>query len=101
MLLTTSYISAWQRSFDYEGRSTRNDFWWFVLGNFIVNLLIGFVSWHIQSLCIIASVVPGIPILVRRLRDIGKQWPWILVGLIPVIGTIWLVILCCQPSVDD
>ncbi|QNI70551.1 hypothetical protein CyaNS01_01419 [Cyanobium sp. NS01] len=35
----------------------------------------------------------------RRLRDIGKPWPWLLLSLIPIVGAIWLIVLFCQPSV--
>jgi uncharacterized membrane protein YhaH (DUF805 family) len=100
MPIIESYVSAWKLSFEYQGRSSRKDFWWFVLGNLIANLVIGIVSARLQSLFIIASLVPGIPLAVRRLRDIGKQWPWLLIGLVPVIGAIWLIILYCQPSIE-
>lgn len=33
MPLIEAYVSAWQRSFEYGGRSNRADFWWFVLAN--------------------------------------------------------------------
>lgn len=35
-----AFISAWQRSFDYEGRSPRPDYWWFVLANNILFLVL-------------------------------------------------------------
>ncbi|MCZ2207601.1 DUF805 domain-containing protein [Cylindrospermopsis raciborskii] len=34
----------------------------------------------------------------RRLRDIGKSWLWLFIGLIPIIGSIWLIVLYSQPS---
>jgi uncharacterized membrane protein YhaH (DUF805 family) len=37
---------------------------------------------------------------VRRLRDSGKAWPWLLIGLVPIIGGIWLIVLFCQPSLQ-
>jgi len=36
--LIDSFTSAWQRSFDFEGRSRRPAYWWFTLANFIVSL---------------------------------------------------------------
>ena len=81
MALIEAYKSAWIRSFYYEGRSTRSDYWWFVLANLIV------------------TIVPGLPLAVRRLRDAGKSWPWLLISLIPIIGGIWLIVLFCQPSI--
>ena len=98
MPIIEAYSSAWSRSFDYEGRSNRGDYWWFVLANLIVSVLIGIIVVRLQPLYTVASLVPGIPLVVRRLRDIGKPWPWIFVGLIPIVGAIWLIVLFCQPS---
>lgn len=98
MPLIDAYRSAWSQSLTYEGRSNRGDYWWFVLANLIVSLIIGLLSSKLQSLYAVASLVPGIPLVVRRLRDIGKPWPWIFIGLIPIVGGIWLIMLFCQPS---
>ena len=98
MRLIEAYSAAWTRSFDYEGRSNRGDYWWFVLANLIVSVILVFVSDKLQGLYSVASIVPSIPLVVRRLRDIGKPWPWIFIGLIPIIGAIWLIVLFCQPS---
>ena len=31
-----AYIDFWKRAFDFRGRSTRSDYWWFFLANIIV-----------------------------------------------------------------
>lgn len=98
MRLIAAYTSAWTRFSDYQGRSKRGDYWWFVLANLIVSLVLGLASDTLQSLYAVASIVPSIPLVVRRLRDIGKPWPWIFIGLIPILGAIWLIVLFCQPS---
>ena len=99
MPLIDAYVAGWQRSFDYEGRSNRGDYWWFVLANLIVALIIGAISDKLYSIYAVASILPGLPLVIRRLRDIGKAWPWIFIGLIPIIGGIWLIVLFCQPSI--
>lgn len=98
MPLIEAYTSAWSRAFDYNGRSNRGDYWWFVLANVIVSLGTLALSSKLQGLYSLASIVPSLPLVVRRLRDIGKPWPWIFIGLIPIIGAIWLIVLLCQPS---
>lgn len=98
MRLLEAYGSAWSRAFDYNGRSNRGDYWWFVLANLIVSLIALALSSKLQGLYTLASLVPSLPLVVRRLRDIGKPWPWIFIGLIPIIGAIWLIVLLCQPS---
>ena len=34
-----AYVSAWQRYFDFTGRSTRKEFWLFFLLHFVVTVL--------------------------------------------------------------
>ena len=99
MQLIDAYTSAWSKAFTYEGRSNRADFWWFVLANLIVSLLLLLVIPRLQGLYTLASVVAGLPLAVRRLRDAGKPWPWLFLALIPVVGPIWLIVLYCQPSI--
>lgn len=31
---------------------------------------------------------------VKRWRDLGKNWLWIMVGLVPVIGPFWVLVEC-------
>ena len=53
------------------------------------------VVWYI------AIILPSLSIAVRRLRDIGKKWPWIFINLIPIIGAIWYIVLMCTRSIAD
>lgn len=99
MPLIDAYTSAWTRAFEYDGRSTRAEFWWFVLANLIVSLLIGVVASRLQGAYTVASIVVGVPLAVRRLRDAGKAWQWLFLALIPIVGSIWLIVLYCQPSI--
>ncbi len=104
MLLVDAYLSGWQRSFDYQGRSNRPDFWWFYLANIIVAFLLVILAianqqfLNLFSLYCVAQLVPMVPLIVRRLRDAGKDWPWIFLFLVPLIGGIWLIVLLAQPS---
>lgn len=105
MPMIDSFTSAWIRSFDYGGRSRRDQFWWFVLANTIVIWVLLLISSFVRlieplaNLYVIAQIVPHLPLSIRRLRDSGKQWPWLFIQLVPVIGMIWLIVLFCQPSV--
>ena len=100
MPLIKSFTSAWSRSFDYGGKSTRADFWWFVLADIIVFFVLSLISKPLASLYGIAQIVPHLPLSIRRLRDIGMQWTWLLLQVVlPIIGSIWLIVLFCQPSI--
>lgn len=55
----------------------------------------------IYLLVYLVLLIPSLAVTVRRLRDAGKDWPWIFIFLIPLIGTIWLLILLAKPSLPD
>ena len=103
--LISAFSSAWKRSFDYSGRSDRGDYWWFVLANAIISVVLllasnisNFFGW-IYSIWTVATIVPSLSLTVRRLRDAGKHWAWMFIQLIPLVGLIWIIYLLVQPSV--
>ena len=49
----------------------------------------------------LALIIPSLSIAVRRLRDIGKRWPWLFINFIPLVGSIWFIVLLCTRSVAD
>ena len=42
---------------------------------------------------ILGLLVPTLAVSVRRLHDIGKGGGWIFINLIPLIGSIWFLVL--------
>ena len=65
----------------------------FTLGNLIVAVVIGVVAGLIKFPLLVSLY--GLAVCVRRLHDIGKSGWWVLIGLVPVIGGIWLLVLMC------
>ena len=51
---------------------------------------LGFI---IYMLYMLAVLIPGIAVFVRRMHDIGKSGWWFFISLIPLIGGIWLLVL--------
>jgi len=103
-----AFTTAWRKSFDYEGKATRTEFWWFNLANFIVTMVLSFIFFvasfnnasifPLISLYFFGQIFPSLSVSVRRVRDTGKGWEWILMPLVPFIGGILFFILVCQPS---
>ena len=110
-----AFTTAWKKSFTYGGKATRAEYWWFYLVNLIaifgVYVLMVLAAanglvyieglqfvFSLLLIYVLASAFPNLSIVVRRLRDIGKQWQWIFISLIPFIGGIWFIVLMCQPS---
>ena len=115
MDILISFFSGWRDSFDYKGVTSRKKFWYFVLAevmlfilvlglfsgslaisekdNIFANflLIIGGIYW-------IARIFPRISLGVRRLRDMGRSGYWILLDLIPLgplINLYWVT----KPSI--
>ena len=44
------------------------------------------------------TIVPSLAAGVRRLHDIGKEWYYILLGLVPVVGALVLLYFFVQDS---
>ena len=86
-----------------SGRATRSEYWYFFLFLVIVNIVASVLDPTIFGdmpvlylIATLALLVPSIAAGVRRLHDTDKAGWWLLVGLIPVIGTIVLIVFFCQ-----
>jgi uncharacterized membrane protein YhaH (DUF805 family) len=90
-----------KRYADFEGRSRRKEYWMFVLGLVIVavavtliELLLGLEGSVAGSygpltlLLFLAVFIPGIAVQVRRFHDQDKSGWFVLIGLIPFIGSL-------------
>ncbi len=92
------YLDAFRRAFDFRGRTSRKAYWYFVLYHIIITVILSLISHDLANLYGIIVFIPGLAATVRRLHDAGKSGWWVLVSLVPVIGTIWLIILLLLPS---
>ncbi|MDY0077004.1 MAG: DUF805 domain-containing protein [Bacteroidales bacterium] len=55
-------------------------------------------SGPISGIYSLALIIPSLAVAVRRLHDVGKSGWMILIGLIPLIGFIWLLVLMVTDS---
>lgn len=83
---------------DFEGRAKRPEFWWFVLfcvvGALILEAVGSYVSWAFS----LATLIPSLAVGARRLHDVNKSGWLQLLGLIPILGWIYLIYVCAQPG---
>ena len=107
---------------DFEGRASRSEFWWYMLGYIIVSyawsFIIGLITgasvmagmdgeFHFSALQLlsyvpaIALLLPTLGVSVRRLHDIGKSGWWYLISFICCIGTLVLIYFYVQDSDGD
>ena len=97
---------------NFTGRSTRSEYWWYVLFNFIVSFVLSFIASALgmsdaygnsalSSIWLLVIFLPGLALSVRRLHDIGKSWLSMFIVLIPLAGIIIYIVWMCQPSDTD
>lgn len=92
------YLEVLKKYAVFTGRAQRAEFWWFVLFNFIIGLLLGWVSETLSSLYGLAVLLPAIGVGIRRLHDIGRTGWWMLLHFLPIIGTIIMIFFYVQDS---
>jgi Predicted membrane protein len=115
-----AYKNFWKKYVDFEGRTTRSDWWWVTLCNFIIFLLLlipimfsfinvlatpinyypvyGVIFALLAVIYLLAILVPSIAMYVRRLRDADFHWALIFISFIPYVGGVVLFVLLQMPS---
>ena len=123
--MINAYKNFFKNYAEFTGRSTRPDFWWVWLGNFILSIpfwviyiytvylsavmdsvsdsaseatfmVLGLVV-IIYAIFYLAILVPTLALSVRRLRDAGFHWAFIFLRFAPM-GGIALLILFAMPT---
>ena len=96
-----------ERYADFQGRAPRSEFWWFALFYMLLSLVIGAVSGLsdvlggvLNLVVTLALLVPTIAVSIRRLHDTDRTGWWVLIGLVPLIGTIVLIVFYVQRGTD-
>jgi len=106
------YLSVLKNYAKFSGRARRKEYWMFALFNFLFlivaaildNLLgltfdmPGVYYGYLYLAYSLATMIPGLAVMVRRLHDVGKSGWMFLVALIPIAGAIWLLVLLCTDS---
>ena len=82
----------------FIGRARRKEFWFFTLVQFILLIIAQIIDavigteFVLYALVVLALFIPGLAVTIRRLHDINKSGWWLLIALIPLIGSILLII---------
>ena len=92
--LFNAYQEFWIKATNFNSKTSRSDWWWVQLANLIISILTIpiFLRTFGFNLYGVVCILPQIAIDVRRLRDFGKNWKWIFINLIPILGwVIWFL----------
>ena len=123
--MINAYKNFFKNYAEFTGRSTRSDYWWVWLGNFILSIPFWIIYFYtvflstvmdsiddsvseatfmvlglvviIYAIFYLAILVPTLALSVRRLRDAGFHWAFIFLRFVPM-GGIALLILHAMPT---
>ena len=123
--MINAYKNFFKNYAEFTGRSTRSDYWWVWLGNFILSIPFCIIYFYtvflsavmasvddsvseatfmvlglvviIYAIFYLAILVPTLALSVRRLRDAGFHWAFIFLRFAPM-GGIALLILFAMPT---
>jgi uncharacterized membrane protein YhaH (DUF805 family) len=101
------YLKVLKQYADFNGRARRKEYWMFTLFNLIFMIVTIMLDrslgmtiapapyGYLSIIYILAMIIPGIALAVRRLHDVGKSGWFYFIVLIPIIGSIWMLVLFC------
>lgn len=106
-------FAAYKRYFEFTGRGSRSEYWLFFLC-FVLQAVIAVVIDQVvfgggrtgplaiygpaYILVILANIIPSLSAGFRRLHDTNRSAWWLLISLIPFIGSIVLIVFYCLPG---
>jgi len=97
---------------NFSDRASRSEYWYFALFIFIATIVLTLIdmsagtydakSGHglLGTIFSLAMLVPNLSVTVRRLHDVDKSGWWMLIGIIPIIGAIWMLVLFCSKGTE-
>ena len=100
------YLEVLRKYAVFEGRARRQEYWMFVLVNILIIVVLSVVDTVVDifslgdsvgaltGLYYLVVLVPSIAVTVRRLHDTDRSGWWVLLALLPLLGTIVLFVFC-------
>ena len=103
----------------FEGRAARPEYWWWILAMVILFTILGVVDGAFiaplmgfepfqkeagQPLSLLVSLgllLPNLALAVRRLHDTDRSGWWLLIGLIPIVGSLVLLVFYILPGTQE
>jgi uncharacterized membrane protein YhaH (DUF805 family) len=107
--------SFWNNYANFKGRARRSEYWFIQLFLVVTNLAVAAIDLALMDgdvdrfianggggivglIWILATIVPAIAVLIRRLHDTGRSGWWSLIGLVPFAGAIVLLVFTVEDS---
>lgn len=98
------YLKVLKNYAVFSGRARRTEYWMFFLFNAIITIILSIlqsiadIDNVLTGIYGLLTILPSLAVGARRLHDSGRSGWWLLLGIIPFIGTIILIIFFCLDS---
>ncbi len=118
MGFTEAIKSFWSNYANFKGRARRSEYWFIQLFLILTNLAVALIDFVLMDydvdrflanggggivglVWIVATIVPALAVLVRRLHDTNRTGWWALIGFVPLIGGIVLLVFTVMDSTPE
>jgi uncharacterized membrane protein YhaH (DUF805 family) len=91
------YVDVLKKYAVFSGRARRQEYWMFALFNMIISIALAIIdaamgSSVLELLYTLAVLIPGLAVAVRRLHDTDRSGWWVLIAVIPLVGSVILIV---------
>ncbi len=92
----------------FSSRASRSEYWFFALFEVLLMIAtgvadafaIGNPSGPFSGIASLIILLPALAVTVRRLHDTDRSGWWILIPLVPIIGSIVLIVMLCRRGTE-
>jgi uncharacterized membrane protein YhaH (DUF805 family) len=115
MSFGTALKAFWSNYRNFKGRARRSEYWFIQLFLVATNLAAAVVDLALMDgdvdrfianggggivglIWILATIVPALAVLIRRLHDTNRSGWWALIGFVPFIGAIVILVFTVSDS---
>jgi uncharacterized membrane protein YhaH (DUF805 family) len=115
MSFGTAVKAFWSNYSNFKSRARRSEYWFIQLFLVLTNVAVAAIDLALMNgdvdrfianggggivglIWILATIVPAIAVLIRRLHDTDRSGWWALIGLVPLVGAIVLLVFTVEDS---
>jgi uncharacterized membrane protein YhaH (DUF805 family) len=104
-----AFGAYWKNYAKFDGRARRSEYWYAALAMGLIGVIVVMFSLSFDSngypsygplywVWLLATFIPNLSLVSRRLHDMGKSFGYYFIALIPIVGAILLLVALATDS---